>query len=479
MVRVKVILTTLIIILIISTINNPTSAKDLDTKVTEVKKEMKKIKLEQFDSYDIAWMDQIVGGLASEGSGEAAYMLFLYYTLGYRYDGYRMHYGKPLTYQQRIITDEDSIFKIGIDCLMRSVELGFENAREYNDLYLQLKSKYSRNDIRDGLVRLLLARNDNPSAQYGCYIVYSEFDQNKALYWLKRASQHNKSVYEADEAYLHFLYENGDDADAKRLLKKMKSRKYDDKTDLTFRRSGFKLGFLDIVDAVYNHNIESAINHANQFYLKTRFNPIDEEFERYYALQGSSWVEFLITEYCTSSLKRLYNIIYELNEDPDGSLLYKRGMEYYDQGNREEANKNFLRSALEGHYEGILQVLDDFEHHNFSRSDFQRLKDKIDTSIMSKDWRLDYLLGKIYYDNEDFQDANEAFKHLNMAVSSCPERIKGECAKYLFKCYEFGTGVEADHDEADKWLEVSRKYGDVEAEAIYEILFPKNEKIFK
>ena len=438
---------------------------------------------EYVDRKDIALdlFEQAVG----EGSGEAAFILFCYYSLG-RYEnktistyGWNTKYDGDITHNQL----QELHFDKGMTFLQKAVDMNFQPAFEF--LLLKNSLDSDKESMAGSLKGLYDARNGDPEAQMWIAFGYRSDNPDKYEYWINRSIEQKNWPLWARTNYANYLLDCGRKQYALKVLEpaKKKTKYYDDRT----AKFGMHQEYLFyIADAVYSGNREDALNWCDAFYKSEQ--PYD--IEVYVKLRDWNLVEAVINYLASNRRKDLYKSIYALNVNvSDPELLSKRGERYEVWGDSIKAYENYKRAALGKDFGSTLKVLE-YSSKGFalSKNDSEiilsEIMDKNQQTVTAPPfqpmWRLLYLLAQFFYNpTNESNDFELAAKFYMTCVNQdgTPDVVKADCAKQLFKCFSFGRGVDEDHETADKWLNYAKSLGDADSKTIYEVLFPKEESI--
>lgn len=420
---------------------------------------------------------------AEAGSGEAAYILFAYNALG-MYDGKQYFSMIPSTYEgPEAKLHHKNNFDTGLDFLEKAARLHYPEAVEIQQ-FVSDNPDIEADALWYKLSTIYDAQNGDAFRKSQCAGMYKNLGMNdKFEYWMEKSLREkdwrlNDRVY-----YANYLLDKGLRDKAIETLKPAEKKK-DYKDDMTASGAISSWVLFYLADCLYGGNAQRAYDNCDNLFRDEKWKNAD--FQKYYKKHDGDYLEYCVDRYAEPSRIKLHEAAYALNPNTtDSLLLYYRGTRYELQGDTLKAFDYFKSSALKGHIPAIIRTL------NLAASGKELTQDELsgflpiiiktdngDGSFVVRgdfaNWKTYYVLGEFFY-NSDFRDYKKAVAFFDACAkdSSCPAPLRGESARYLFKCYTNGRGVEADQDMADKWLAIARKYGDHDADAIHKALFPQ------
>ncbi|MCH5216392.1 MAG: sel1 repeat family protein [Muribaculaceae bacterium] len=422
--------------------------------------------------------------LANGGNGEAAFILFCYYCFG-KYEDYECFYAgyEGQYYPERWRTT----FEKGLNYLNMAYNLNYPDAKDY---YL-IKESLDPNDLQSLSEQLSIVYEANvgdPLKQFHCASIFKDNLNNKDgyLYWIKKSIDNKDWPLWARLDYAYYLLNNGDRDEAFEVIKPtVKKHDYTkDSSAYDFVFDWFKKFY--IIDDLYRGNLQKTYEDLGKFYGKD----IDIKTIPQGTLDDKSEQIILSNPYAS---KKLYEIVYNLNRNPsDSNLIYERGLNYENWSDSITAFKYFKDGAYKGNPKAILKTLNYISNgYNCTADSLNVMLDfiidkdvKIDNNNPGpkrsflkygyNDWRVNYVLGEFFYNNkEEYRDYQKAFRlFLNSTnYDDTPEPIRAESARYLFKCYTNGRGVNVNQKKAQEWLNKANSLGNLKSRPI-DYLFP-------
>lgn len=417
---------------------------------------------------------------ANAGSGEAAYILFCYNWLG-RYDGH-ICYAMPSWDQYA----ESAMEKCDAD-LQRAADLQYAKALEFVNLKNEISPK-SRTDLYEGFIQLYDALEGDPKSQMWLALRYKNTNPQKYEYWIKQSISHKDWPLLARADYALYLLDGGRRDEALAVIKPTE-KKTDYYSDTTASSGIKKMMLFYIADHLYSGKIANAMTNCDNLYKESadyiRRSYDKGVFDGFVESHDYNYLEGCVDYYTGADHKRLLETIYDLNKNPeDRTILHHRGQKYEIFGDSANAFDYYKAAAMKQHCRAIMKTLDyATKGYKLSDSEIDQLTSSIITSDNNENgsfqiagdlanWKTYYILAEYFYhsDRKDYPKAVVLYNECANAYD-CPQIIKGQCARQLFKCYEFGRGVEVDHDRADKWIGYAKRIGDIDAGKISEILY--------
>ncbi|MDE7414638.1 MAG: hypothetical protein K2N05_12735 [Muribaculaceae bacterium] len=417
---------------------------------------------------------------ADAGSGEAAYILFCYHCLG-RYEGEKFASMDP----KYIGKDNwDWHILIGEKFFQRAVDLNYPDAMEY--YVVQKEGSYDdKKKLVEDWREIYDALNGDPLAQYNLAERYKDSNPVKYEYWIKKSLSHKNWPLLARAMYANWLLDNGRSRDAKKIMEPAVKR--NDYMGDNMARFGFlEWSRFLVAERVYEGDETGAIEYCDKFY-NIEISP-SKDLDRYYKLHDANFLEYCVSYYDSPERKRLFEEVYKMTPNPTDSLiLYNRGRTYEAWGDSIKAFDNYRKAAL-GRHSGAINKMFDYASRGYVPEE-KDLNEVLSEVIKKEDpvtgdfmipgsyanWRTYYVLGEYFYNSaKDYRKALRLYYGC-MDELGCPQVVKGACARQIFKCYEFGRGVETDHIEAEGWLKRAEEIGDEDIKGLYDALYPKEE----
>lgn len=417
---------------------------------------------------------------ANAGSGEAAYILFCYNWLG-RYD-------KHTCFQPKWDEFADSAVDMCFSSLQRAADLHFPKALEFLN-YINDVDRTTKVSIYEDLILIYEAISGNPISEMNLAMRYRNLNPQKYEYWMEKSINHKEWPLLARTDYALYLLDSDKRADAISVIKPAeKKTKYNN--DITARRGIDQLFLFYIADCLYKMDIEGAIKACDNLYNEAsdymRLLYDDGVIDKFSEAHDYNYLECCVNYFYPFNHRRLIETIYALNMNPkDRTVLYNRGVRYETFNDSVKAFSYYKSAALKQQKRAILKTFDyATKGYNLSNSEITDLLSVIiesenrETGEMSisrelANWKVYFILAEYFYksDNRDYRKASTMYHACVTAASDCPRIIKGECARQLFKCFEFGRGVSPNHDTAIQWLEYAKSMGDHNANDISKVLY--------
>lgn len=434
---------------------------------------------------------------AGNGNGASAFLLFCYYSVGYYKNElvptfyFTTINSKLLNYKIIRIPEgckENSRFKDlkesfnkGLEYLKLAVELKYPEAKEFYSLFQQVEETKIENIIERFIVLQRALYSENPEDQLWCARMWMDMgEEERYSYWLNKAVNNKKWNLPANVELAHFLLEKGERDKACEIIKNVeKKTKYTTHIKANKTYEDVMIDMFHAVDCIYNKSLDRAAEICG--YVTWDYsNYLRKDTKN---LSPLSKMEYAIHYFLPKYRRKLFNAISSINISPDSLVLYKRGERYEHWKDSVQALKHYKESAIKGYQNGVKKT---FHYLNqgikCSDEDIVSLIGYVKNESTKVNWETAYLMGPFFYNNEKFRDYDFAVNCFNFCynkIQGCSremtDAIKGDCARYLFKCYTFGRGVEENQELADKWLSLSQKHGDIDSGKIHDILFPHEE----
>lgn len=427
---------------------------------------------------------------AQMGNGEAAFILFCYHSLG-MYKGREitdMKYGKTY-YDTNFSWDE--YFDKGLQYLKLATDLNYPELTDFN-LVIEGTDSNDKKTLSERLRLVYDAKAGDPMKQFECALLFKDRlnDDSRYEYWIKKSLDRKDWPLWARIDYAYYLLENGRTDEAYQQVKYIEK-----KDDYTKDQSAHDFVFdwwhkFYIIDDLLTGNLKKTHEDLENFYGKnTDLKTIPKD-----SLDDKSEKIILANPYAND---KIHHIVYDLNRNPsDVKILYNRASKYEDWSDSITAFNYFKEAAYKGDPKAILKtfnymsngyecssdsvkaILDFIIHKDVKINNNYRGPQRFFLKYGWDDWRINYVLGEFFYNNtEEYRDYDKAFFLFKNCATweDTPEPVRAESARYLFKCYTNGRGVNVDQKKAQEWLEKANALGNFDSRPI-DYLFPPEEE---
>lgn len=417
---------------------------------------------------------------ANAGSGEAAYILFCYKWLG--------------RYKEHVcfIWDWDKFGEEALNnCysdLQKAVDLHSSEALEFAILKNEISDE-SIVTIFEHFNLLYDALNGDPISQMDEAMRYRHSNTTKYEYWMKKSISNKNWPLLARTDYALYLLDSNRRDEAMSIIAPAEKRT-DYRNDKTASFGINKLFLFYVADHLYRGDTEGAMNACDNLYKEggsyLSYSYGEGVFDKFKAARDYNYLEGCVNYFSNKDQQHLLETIYSLNKNPgDKTILHDRGEKFEQFGDSLQAFNYYKAAAFKHHKRSIYKVFD-YATKGFNLSDSEitdvlsyiiisedKEKDAFTISGEFTDWRIYFILAEYFYksNHRDYKKAAALYFQCTRNSSGSPNIIKGESARQLFKCHEFGRGVPADHDKALEWIEYAKRTGDYDAVKIYKALY--------